>query len=44
MLKKWTEVLPVFVVRWLAQKYCKDQCCNDTESIVAARPDIFIKL
>lgn len=23
MLAKWTELLPLFVVRWLARRYCE---------------------
>lgn len=47
MLSKWTEILPLFVVRWLAI-----QCCERVfmfreanERIVAiARPDVYIKI
>jgi hypothetical protein len=47
MLAAWTEILPLFVVRWLAIKHCervhidregKDRLC------AVARPDVFIRI
>jgi hypothetical protein len=47
MLAAWTEILPLFVVRWLAIKHCervhidregKDRLC------AVARPDVLIRM
>ena len=48
MLNKWTEILPMFVVRWLAVRYCERVPYayeGRVERLVAvARPDILIKV
>lgn len=47
MLSKWTEILPLFVVRWLALKLCERTFIfrEDNERLVAtARPDVLIKV
>lgn len=47
MLAKWTEILPMFVVRWLALRICERVFVfrEGTERIVAvARPDVFIRV
>lgn len=48
MLSKWTELLPLFIVRWLAHRYCERVTYSyegRIERVVAtARPDVLIKL
>ena len=47
MLSKWTEVLPLFVVRWLAVRICERGFIfrEENERIVAfARPDVMFKI
>lgn len=43
MLAKWCEILPLFVVRYLAKKLCERVYYNDTEFCIA-RPDVLVKL
>jgi len=47
MLAKWTEVLPLFVVRWLALRICERGFVfrEGHDRIVAfARPDVMFKI
>lgn len=48
MLHKWTEILPLFIVRYLAKKYCERfpyYYEGRVERIFAqVRPDVFIKI
>ncbi len=47
MLAKWTEILPLFVVRWLALRMCERMLVfrEGNERIVAtARPDVLIRV
>ena len=49
MLAKWCEILPLFVVRWLAKRSCEtavDSYENGEHSrlMFTARPDVLIKL
>ena len=47
MLAKWTEILPLFVVRWLALKMCERMFVfrEGNERVVAmARPDVMIRV
>ena len=47
MLSKWTEILPLFIIRWLALKYCEAvpmQRENNSRMVVTARPDVYIKI
>lgn len=48
MLGKWTEILPLFLVRILAKKYCErvDYRFEGTvkRSFAVARPDVLIKV
>ena len=47
MLAKWTEILPLFVVRWLALRHC-EQVDVDRQGnyrvFVTARPDVLIRV
>ena len=48
MLAAWTEILPLFVVRWIAKRYC-ERVPYSYEGrvervVVTARPDVLIKL
>lgn len=46
MLAKWTEILPVFVVRWLAKKHCMRVVYGSglgSRTFLTARPDVLIK-
>jgi hypothetical protein len=47
MLAAWTEVLPLFVIRWLALRYCErvpyDREGNNRSAAVA-RPDVLIRV
>lgn len=47
MLSAWTEILPLFVVRWLARRYCERVRYafeGRLEPVFAvARPDVLIK-
>lgn len=45
MLAKWTEILPVFVVRWLALKMCERVIVfreSNPRIAAIARPDLLI--
>lgn len=42
MLAKWTELLPVFVFKWLARKHCQTVAVSGTD-YHTARPDILVK-
>lgn len=47
MLAKWVEILPLFIVRWLALRYCERVLAfrEDHSRILAvARPDVYIKV
>lgn len=47
MLAKWTEILPLFIVRWLAIRHCERLIIfrEEHERIMAvARPDVYIKI
>lgn len=47
MLAAWTEILPMFIVRWLALRICERFIISreDNVRIVAmARPDVLIRL
>ena len=47
MFRPWVLILPVFVVRWLALRYCErfDYYYEGRvkRTFVAARPDVFFK-
>ena len=46
MLAKWTEILPLFVIKWLARKHCMVvEVGREHNSRVyhTARPDVLIK-
>lgn len=48
MLSKWTEILPLFIVRILAKKYC-ERVSYSYEGrvhrvVVTVRPDVLIKV
>lgn len=46
MLAKWTEILPLFVIRWLALRHC-ERVVVEREGkcrvFVTARPDVFVR-
>ena len=47
MLAKWVEILPLFVVRWLAIRHCERLIVfrEEHERVMAvARPDVYIKI
>lgn len=48
MLAKWTELLPLFVVKYLAKKYCERTLyyyeANVPRVVAIARPDVLIKI
>lgn len=47
MLAKWTELLPLFAVRWLALRMCErvPMSREGNDRVVAvARPDVYIKI
>ena len=46
MLGKWTEIVPLFVVRWLALRYCKRFYFKTSPELRVAmpRPDVLVKL
>ena len=44
MLAAWTEILPLFVVRWLALKLCQRVSIGRTGSAATARPDVLVKV
>ncbi len=46
MLAAWTEILPLFIVRWLAKKYCERVPVMreiNPRTFAVARPDILIR-
>lgn len=47
MLSRWTEILPLFVVRWLALRMCErvpiSRDGNDRLAAIA-RPDVLIRV
>lgn len=48
MLAKWTELLPLFVVKYLAKKYCERTLYyyegKVLRVVAVARPDVLIKI
>ena len=47
MLAKWTEILPLFVVRWMALRMCEKVHISregNTRVVATARPDVFIRV
>ena len=48
MLSKWCELLPLFVVRWLAVRYCGRVGYayegRVERTFAVARPDVLVKL
>ena len=49
MLKAWIEILPLFVVRWLAKRLSERfkvqmGTGNHTRTFAQARPDVFFKV
>ena len=44
MLARWTELLPLFVVRWMARRWCERVTTSHTERpslvMAMARPDV----
>ena len=45
MLAAWTEILPLFIVRWLARRYCERVSIHREPSLRAAaiaRPDVLV--
>jgi hypothetical protein len=47
MLAAWTEILPMFIVRWLAVHMCERIRLEPgwwAKTVVIARPDILIRL
>jgi hypothetical protein len=46
MLAGWTELLPLFIVRWLALKHCERLRMyreGHGRTVALARPDVFIR-
>ena len=48
MLAKWTEILPLFIIRWIAKRYCERVPYSYEGRVqfkmATARPDVLIKL
>lgn len=47
MLARWTEILPLFVVRWLALRMCERVSFQREGAhrwAAVARPDVLVKL
>ena len=47
MLAKWTEILPLFIVRYIAKRHCEVvqyHAGSTYRSFAVARPDVLIKL
>ena len=49
MLAKWCEILPLFVIRWLAKRSCEVVIYSyengkHSRLMYTARPDVLIKL
>jgi hypothetical protein len=43
MLRNWTEVLPLFVHRWYANKHCKRQLVGERR-VAIPRPGVMIEI
>ncbi len=47
MLAAWTEILPLFVIKWLARRHCEIVAVDrgkNKPTYVTARPDVLIKM
>ena len=47
MLSRWTEILPLFIVRWLALRLCERMLVfreGNDRVVCTARPDVLIKV
>jgi len=44
MLAWWCEILPVFVVRWIALRTCERLLTAGLVPVVMARPDVLIRV
>jgi hypothetical protein len=45
MLAMWTEILPLFIVRWLARRYCERVSIHRESHLrtaAIARPDVLV--
>ena len=45
LLAAWTEILPLFVVRWLARRYCERISIDSKtrkQCLATARPDVLV--
>lgn len=44
MLATWTEVLPLFVIRWLARRHCERVMIGGNRTTYCvARPDVLVQ-
>lgn len=43
MLSAWVELLPLFVVRWLALRLCERITVDRGAIVVTARPDVLVR-
>lgn len=47
MLAAWAEILPLFVVKWLARRHCEMVIVKhgkNAPTYVTARPDVLVKM
>lgn len=44
MLAWWWELMPLFVVRWLALRYCERLWASATLRVAMPRPDVLVRV
>jgi hypothetical protein len=42
MISRWAEILPLFIVRWIALRYCEQIPHTNGRAAVTVRPDVLI--
>ena len=40
----WTEILPLFFIKWYARRYCERWTMKDGTVLALARKDVYIRL
>jgi len=44
MLGWWTELLPLFLVRWMALRHCERMTVDYGAIVATARPDVLVRV
>lgn len=42
MLARWTELLPLFIVRWMARRWCERPELAEVQTFAMPRPGVLV--